>query len=111
MTVVNSLQIIDSLGEITRHRDREVIEKSLLKTLAELSPNQEFRLFKVLAKEGEEVILGLLAYSSNGYVETSGFHIKRYELQPAIKQLALKVIMTKRISIFMAKSVILFTRL
>ena len=97
MASVNSLQIIDSLGEITRHRDREVIEKSLLKTLAELSPNQEFRLFKVLAKEGEEVVLGLLAYSINGYVETSGFHIERYELQPAIKQLVLNAIESKGI--------------
>jgi len=95
MIAVNSLQIIDSLGEITRHRDRVVIEKSLLKTLAELSPNQEFRLYKVLAKEGEEVVLGLLAYSINGYVETSGFHLKRHELQSAIKQLALDVIINK----------------
>jgi len=97
MTSVNSLQIIDSLGEITRHRDREVIEKSLLKTLAELSPNQEFRLFKVLAKEGEEVVLGLLAYSIDGYVETSGFNVKRYELHPAIKQLVFDVIERKGI--------------
>lgn len=97
MTCVNSLQIIDSLGEITRHRDREIIEKSLLKTLAELSPNQEFRLFKVLAKEAEEVELGLLAYSINGYVETSGFHVERYELYPAIKQLVLNAIESKGI--------------
>ncbi len=97
MASVNSLQIIDSLGEITRHRDREVIEKSLLKTLAELTPNQDFRLFKVLAKEDEEVVLGLLAYSINGYVETSGFHIERYELPPDIKQLVLNVIESKGI--------------
>jgi diguanylate cyclase (GGDEF)-like protein len=97
MASVNSLQIIDSLGEITRHRDREVIEKSLLKTLAELSPNQEFKLFKVLAKQGEEVILGLSAYSINGYVETSGFHLERYELNPDIKQLVLNVIESKQI--------------
>jgi len=97
MASINSLQIIDSLGEITRHRDREVIEKSLLKTLAELSPNQEFRLFRVLAKEGEEVMLGLLAYSINGYVETSGFHVERYELHPDIKQLVLSAIENKKI--------------
>jgi two-component system cell cycle response regulator len=97
MASVNSLQIIDSLGEITRHRDREVIEKSLLKTLAELSPNQEFKLFKVLSKESEEVVLGLSAYSINGYVETSGFHIERYELLPDIKQLVLSVIESKQI--------------
>lgn len=97
MTPINSLQIIDSLGEITRHRDREVIEKSLLKTLSELSPNQEFRLFRVLANENKEVVLGLLAYSINGYVETSGFHVERYELHPDIKQLALSVIESKKI--------------
>ncbi len=97
MASVNSLQIIDSLGEITRHRDREVIEKSLLKTLAELSPNQEFRLFKVLDKEDEEVVLGLSAYSINGYMETSGFHIERYELHPSIKQLAMDAMTNKKI--------------
>ncbi|MFI3186601.1 MAG: GGDEF domain-containing protein [Methylococcaceae bacterium] len=95
MAVVSSLQIIDSLGEITRHRDREVIEKSLLKTLTELSPNQEFRLFRVLATENDEVMLGLLAYSINGYVETSGFHVERYELQPAIKALLIEVLESK----------------
>lgn len=97
MASVNSLQIIDRLGEITRHRDRELIEKSLLKTLAELSPNQEFKLFKLLAKEGEEVVLGLSAYSINGYVETSGFRIERYELHPDIKQLVLSAIESKKI--------------
>lgn len=95
MTSVNTLQLIDSLGEITRHRDREIIEKSLLKTLLELAPNQDFRLFKVLDKDNEAVVLGLLAYSINGYMETSGFNVKRYELEPAIKQLALNVIQSK----------------
>ena len=97
MPIINSLQIIDSLGEITRHRDREVIEKSLLKTLAELSPNQEFKLLKVLTKENEEVVLGLSAYSINGYVETSGFRVECYDLPPDIKALVLSVIENKKI--------------
>lgn len=97
MTNVNSLQIIDSLGEITRHRDREIVEKSLLKTLGELAPNQEFRLFKVFSDEVDGVALGLLAYSINGYVETSGFHIKRYDLPKVIKQCVLTVIERKEI--------------
>ncbi len=97
MTSVNTIQLIDSLGEITRHRDREIIEKSLLKTLGELAPNQEFRLFKVMPKETEKVALGLLAYSINDRVETSGFQAGRFEIEPTIKQLMLNVIGSKDI--------------
>ncbi|MDD1621392.1 MAG: GGDEF domain-containing protein [Methylococcaceae bacterium] len=97
MPTVTSIQIIDSLGEITRHRDREIIEKSLLKTLGELAPNQEFRLFRVFAKDVDGVALGLLAYSINGHVETSGFHTKRYELPEVIKLRVLNVIECKEV--------------
>lgn len=96
MPLISSLQLIDSLGEITRHRDREVIEKSLLKTLTELAPNQEFKLFRVLANQ-EELKLALLAYSVNGYVQTSGFHLDHYEIQPSVKPLLMKVIESKNI--------------
>lgn len=96
MASVNSLQIIDNLGEITKHRDRELIEKSLLKTLAELAPNQEFKLFKVLCQEGEEITLELSAHSLNDCVETSGFHVDQYELPTHIKQLILSVIECKK---------------
>ena len=75
MKKINSVQIIDSLAEITRHYDREIIEKSLLKTLSELSVKQEFRLYKVIETE-PNIALGLLAFSANGVIGGGGPHTK-----------------------------------
>jgi diguanylate cyclase (GGDEF)-like protein len=41
------VQVIDSLAEITRYQDREILEKSLLETLSETVPSEEYRLYKV----------------------------------------------------------------
>jgi diguanylate cyclase (GGDEF)-like protein len=46
-TNVSTVQVIDSLAEITRYQDREILEKSLLETLAETVPSEEYRLYKV----------------------------------------------------------------
>ena len=43
----STVQVIDSLAEITRYQDREILEKSLLETLAETVPSEEYRLYKV----------------------------------------------------------------
>jgi diguanylate cyclase (GGDEF)-like protein len=77
MKKANTIQIIDSLAEITRHYDREIIEKSLLKTLDEFAVKQEFRLYKVIERD-PEISLGLLAFSVNGTIETAGLHIKKH---------------------------------
>lgn len=45
---VSTVQIIDSLAEITRYQDKEILEKSLLETLAETVSSEEYRLYKVL---------------------------------------------------------------
>lgn len=44
---VSTIQVIDSLAEITRYQDREILERSLLATLAEVVPSEEYRLYKV----------------------------------------------------------------
>jgi diguanylate cyclase (GGDEF)-like protein len=44
----STVQVIDSLAEITRYQDREILEKSLLETLSETVPSEEYRLYKVL---------------------------------------------------------------
>ena len=77
MKKINSIQIIDSLAEITRHYDREIIEKSLLTTLTEMSVNQEFRLYKVIETK-PNIALGLLAFSVNGVIGTAGIHTKKH---------------------------------
>lgn len=45
---ISTIQVIDSLAEITRYQDREILEKSLLETLAETVPSEEYRLYKVI---------------------------------------------------------------
>ncbi len=44
---VSTLQVIDSLAEITRYQEREILEKSLLEILAETVPSEEYRLYKI----------------------------------------------------------------
>jgi len=68
MKKISSIQVIDSLAEMTRHQDREVIEKSLLKTIDELMPSTELQLFKIIVEETSEISLYLLSYSINGDV-------------------------------------------
>ena len=77
MNKISTIQIIDSLAEITRHHDREIIEKSLLKTLDELTTGQEFRLYRVIETK-PKIALALLAYSVNGVIETGGKHTKTH---------------------------------
>lgn len=77
MNKISTIQIIDSLAEITRHHDREIIEKSLLKTLDELTTRQEFRLYRVIETK-PKISLALLAYSVNGVIETGGKHTKTH---------------------------------
>jgi diguanylate cyclase (GGDEF)-like protein len=46
-TNVSTVQVIDSLAEITRYQDREILERSLLETLSETVPSEEYRLYKI----------------------------------------------------------------
>lgn len=69
MKKITTVQVIDTLAEITRHHDREVLEKSLASTLAELIPSQEFRLYKVL-EGGNDIEIALLTLVRKGIVFT-----------------------------------------
>jgi len=66
----NSIRIVDNLAEITSHHDRHVLEKSLLKTLNELFPAQDLRLFRVRQHAGDHD-LSLLAYCVNSVIVSS----------------------------------------
>ena len=65
-----SIRIIDNLAEITSYHDRHVLEKSLLKTLNELFPSQDLRLFRVRENSGAHE-LSLLAFCVNGVIVSS----------------------------------------
>lgn len=66
----SSIKIVDNLAEITSHHDRQVLEKSLLKTLNELFPNQGLRLFRV-RKQALLHEISLLAYCVNGVIDST----------------------------------------
>lgn len=71
----SSIRIVDNLAEITSHHDRQVLEKSLLKTLNELFPNQGLRLFRVKQQALIHEI-SLLAYCVNDVIVSSEDHPK-----------------------------------
>jgi two-component system cell cycle response regulator len=54
----STVQVIDSLAEITRYQDKVVLEKSMVSTLGEIVPSSEIRLYKVLMPPpGVELLL------------------------------------------------------
>ncbi len=66
----SSIRIVDNLAEITSHHDRQVLEKSLLKTLNELFPAQGLRLFRVRGHQhGQDI--SLLAFCVNDVIVSS----------------------------------------
>ncbi len=65
-----SIRIIDNLAEITSYHDRHVLEKSLLKTLNEMFPSQDLRLFRVREYSGTHE-LSLLAFCVNSVIVSS----------------------------------------
>ena len=95
MEKINSIKFIDSLAEITRYRDREVIERSLLKTLLEFESESSFRLYQVL-HHAPALKLGMLAFASNDNIITAE-EVNQYELPAYFTALVNKVVNTGKI--------------
>ncbi len=66
----NSVRIVDNLAEITRYQDRHVLEKSLMKTLNELFPGENLRLFAARKRENR-LELNLLSFCVNDVIGMS----------------------------------------
>ncbi len=64
----STVRIIDSLAEITRHHDRNIVEKSLLKTVGDLISGST-RLYRV-EKDDENTDFSLLAFAENGLIDS-----------------------------------------
>lgn len=79
MKSFDSIQFVDGLAEITRHLDKDVIERSLLQTLCDFSPAAEYRIYRVLPNPSKTT-LALVAYAKNNFVDTLGHEIKDAEL-------------------------------
>ncbi len=67
----STIQVIDSLAEITRYLDKELIEHSLLTTLSEFERDQELRLYKVLRNE-PDMELALVGHFHEGVIVHGG---------------------------------------
>lgn len=72
---LSTVAVVDSVAEITRYLDRELIERSLLATLADFDSQQELRLYKVITVE-PEIELGLVGHHYKGTLlkETENLH-------------------------------------
>ena len=84
MKKFNGIDLVDSLAEITRHYEIDVIERSLLKTLcdtvaADSRSADEFRIYRVLSND-ETIALALMSYSKNGIIDTLDREIRDPEL-------------------------------
>ena len=90
MAKINSIKFINSLAEVTRQRDREIIERSLLNTLLEFDTKSSFCLYQVLTLE-PAIELGLLACTSHNNIITSE-EIKKQEVSEYIQQAIVDVI-------------------
>lgn len=102
MSIINKVQFVDSLAEITRHHDRELMETSLLKTLSEYEGSQELWLYKVISQE-PDIALGLLAHLSNDHVITAN-QPRKHNIPPQILNHVAEVIETKNVKIIQAKN-------
>lgn len=90
MTKLNSIKFINSLAEVTRQRNRERIERSLLNTLLEFDTKSNFSLYQVLTLE-PVIELGLLAYASHNNIITSE-DITKQEVPENFQQAIIDVI-------------------
>lgn len=80
----STIQVIDSIAEVTRYLDKELIEHSLLSTLGEFGPNQELRLYKVLSAE-PDLELTLAAAYRDGVI-CRGCEGETHRMEPALAE-------------------------
>lgn len=85
---VSTVKIIDSLAEITRYQDKEILERSLVETLAETVPSEEYRLYKVIQQPPnlELIIAANKSATRDVTCETQTDHELTDSLQQAIIQ-------------------------
>jgi diguanylate cyclase (GGDEF)-like protein len=94
---LSTLKIVDSLAEITRYKDRELLERSLAVTLSELFLNDEFRFYRITTVDNDgvtELRLSLLTYANQGVV-ISEHQIHEHELPPWLLELVTQAVETQ----------------
>ncbi|EIC23299.1 GGDEF domain-containing protein [Thiorhodovibrio frisius] len=84
---ISTITIVDSLAEITRHQDRELLERSLAITLSELFPAETFRLFQIVMSE-DRIKAALAAYSRDGVIISELNQEQRQLSEPLLEAVA-----------------------
>ncbi len=79
-----TIQVIDSIAEVTRYLDKELIEHSLLSTLGEFEPDQELRMYKVLSAD-PDLELTLAAAYRDGIIYR-GCEGARHQIEDALAE-------------------------
>ena len=99
MDKFNSIKFVDSLAEVTSHDDKEVIERSLLQTLTDYTPNSEYRIYRILPNAGNKTVLALMAYVKNNIIDSLGYEIKTKEFHEDFLNAINKALESKSIQI------------
>lgn len=79
---LSTVTVVDSLAEITRYQDRELLERSLAITLSELFPSETFRLFRIAMAE-DRIHAALVAYAHAGVI-VSDLRSEQIQLSEAL---------------------------
>jgi len=64
----HSITLIDGLAEITRHHDRQMLEQSVLKTINDLYPAENLRLFEVEGINEDNPLKLIVLVDKNGFI-------------------------------------------
>jgi len=99
MKKFNSVEFVDSLAEVTSHFDKEVIEKSLLKTLTDFTPSAEYRIYRVLPNTSDKTALALIAYAKDNIVDSLSNEIKEQYLHDSFFDAINLAVETKSVQI------------
>ncbi|WP_201064240.1 MULTISPECIES: GGDEF domain-containing protein [Thiorhodovibrio] len=89
------MTVVDSLAEITRYQDRELLERSLAITLSELFPAETFRLFRIAMAE-DRIRAALAAYSHDGVI-VSDLHQEQSQLSEPLTEAVAEAIDTRAV--------------
>nr|WP_242469465.1 GGDEF domain-containing protein [Rhabdochromatium marinum] len=92
---ISTITVVDSLAEITRYQDRELLERSLAITLSELFPTEIFRLFRIAMSE-HRIRAALAAYAHDGVI-VSELNQKQYQLSESLLSAVAKAIESRSV--------------
>jgi diguanylate cyclase (GGDEF)-like protein len=98
MKKFNNIEFINSLAKVTSHIDRDIIERSLLQTLLDYTPAEEYRLYRVMT-HSIETGLALVAYAKNNVIDNPAYENKNDKLSDEVTDAVEKALDSQSIQI------------